>query len=729
MAKPDLKVSHNVPQSNFPLPKQPQIYHQLYQGIVICGIVFTTILLISMTLGKRKNKRHPIVIFFLVMAVLSYWNAILPWLIDVWNGKMYRPEIGGGAKVSQDSIQYVVCHINTILGSFFRAVMPSFAATFVGEALRIVLNIWRFTNPEVSGQTKSDELTLTIIPKLNDDQKESITVIHPESPDPTHMSPKMVRWDTYQTYDTEDNLPSRFEYTYPQILSSSVSRPQSVSYDMNQISNYLGPVTLCLIPLICGLPPLITTIIATSGPHQALIYADMVKCSALSNLVDSCTVVVLMFVLAFTVILSALTLSSFYILPGPTSILKTRNLDKTFLIRITMLSIISALGCLIIAVVKISSHQTYSWTLDLYFVLQPLLASATLVDVDCFLVWVRWLKILTLLNFLAPSVGKKWLRNLSEDLEPTNKTWTPPRPSYSRAHRPTSASTAGSIDLSDLEPIESSSRTRRISDMFTHGFGGLYQSFNRKRPGTANRVSWWTFPTRPNALPTDPPSAAILARTRAKSVGCDLGTSTEITFDTRPGRRKSDWTVKRPSEIERSRGRTRKISEMLSNGFGGVYHSFSRGSPELPRHVSLRSFTREGDLTGTSPLITRHQSQSVKCESGFQVSYSIPPTEISEPQQQRSQKISNMISNGFKIGRANRPFSRASTIVPTSESSHSTPFNTSNKTPQQETVDSLDSRVRSISQGHIKLSNSVGPEQTEKPLIRPQTTQSYLNRK
>lgn len=46
-----------------------------------------------MTVGRRKSKRHPVVIFFLIMAMLSYWNAITPWLADLWNWRVYDPDV------------------------------------------------------------------------------------------------------------------------------------------------------------------------------------------------------------------------------------------------------------------------------------------------------------------------------------------------------------------------------------------------------------------------------------------------------------------------------------------------------------------------------------------------------------------------------------------------------------------------------------------------------------
>lgn len=192
----------------------------------------------------------------------------------------------------------------------------------------------------------------------------------------------------------------------------------------------------------------------------------------------------------------AFTISGLFLLRRPTAISSNRSLDKTFLLRISIITCLSAAGCLIIAIVKLSWRQTYSWVLDLYLILNPLIASATLVDRDCFRIWLRWLKLDWMIeSWAAYRRDRRLVILLTQKSRSQNARaqWTPPRPSCSRPHRPTSASTAGGYDFSDSssynESIECAPATRRLSEMVGHqlAMARAYLSNSRKSSVSTTR--------------------------------------------------------------------------------------------------------------------------------------------------------------------------------------------------------------------------------------------------
>lgn len=114
-----------------------------YEALCIIGLVFTSCLLVSVLFGRRGNKRHPLVIAFLSIAILSYFNGLLPWLFNIWATSTLSG-LDESAEDNQPS-RHFACRVNAVSASYLRTVMPSFAAAFVGEALRITWQAWNST--------------------------------------------------------------------------------------------------------------------------------------------------------------------------------------------------------------------------------------------------------------------------------------------------------------------------------------------------------------------------------------------------------------------------------------------------------------------------------------------------------------------------------------------------------------------------------------------------------
>jgi len=488
-----------------------QIFFQrTYEALCITGLVFTSILLISHTFGRRKQKRHPIVIAFVATAILNYLNALLPWLFHFlpMNSSSQIP-------AEQDRPAHFACRINGVLASYLQTVIPSFAATFVGEALRITWQVSKMTHS--SSITTFTDYSLTT--------RQSLVSSNPKAP-PTHqiksppedfeISNVLMTWPKVEhmahinpnSMPQEETLREMFEEPGVPIVSGYPSCSRGMISRMSGGREVTWPFVLCLLPTLCGLPQLFITLISYIQTGKAWISIDTVSCRVQSEAAASLGVIALLFVLALTALFSGLMLSLSLGIRRSASHHGRSNLDMSLLIPIGFLSAQSIAGCLIVAVMYFTSKRTYHMALDLFGVINPISSAFVLTDWEVFTIWNRWIRrwlsfVLTPLGFknLNPHTGP----SATLPNHPAHKSglychegvygaWVPPKPSYNRTHRLISMSSIGDVDIEEEDDNLQTKFSRQATLTRPSRFRSLRKLTMRGRSGASRQPT--TAPSR-----------------------------------------------------------------------------------------------------------------------------------------------------------------------------------------------------------------------------------------
>ncbi|KNZ63026.1 hypothetical protein VP01_1196g1 [Puccinia sorghi] len=494
----------------------------------IIGLVFTSILLISHTFGRRKHKRHPVVIAFVATAILNYLNALLPWLFHfLTTNSSSLSQIPGGNNFLCNTIVLLISlagstgywqaivSILTYLIFEMQTVIPSFAATFVGEALRITWQVSKMTHSSSTAAFADYSLTtrhslVSSNPKAppthqiksppDDFEISNVLMTLPKVEHVVHINPtSMSHEETLREMLEKPGFPS---------LSGNPSCSKGMISRMSDGREEKWPFVLCLLPTLCGLPQLFLTLISYIRTGKAWISIDIVSCRVQSEAAASLGVITLLFVLALTALFSGLMLSFSLGIRRSASQHGRSNLDMSMLIPIGFLSAQSIAGCLIVAVMYFTSKHTYHMALDLFGVINPICSAFILTDWEVFTIWNRWIRrwlsfVMTPLGFtnLNPHTGP----SATIPNHPANKSclychegvcgvWVPPKPSYNRTHRLVSMSSIGDVDIEE----EDDNLQTRFSGQATltrpSRFRSLRKLTLRGRSGASRRST--TAPSR-----------------------------------------------------------------------------------------------------------------------------------------------------------------------------------------------------------------------------------------
>ncbi|KAA1066623.1 hypothetical protein PGT21_034531 [Puccinia graminis f. sp. tritici] len=476
-------------------------FQKAYEALCVIGLVFTSILLISHTWGRRGNKRHPIVIAFILIAMINYWNALLPWFFNFWaaekSSSFDEDPLGNSVPT------YLACRINAVLASYLQTVIPSFAAAFVGEALRITWQVSKITHSNTPS-------TLTDLTDHEfQSQNDSLDLESNTKFDVSSTVPKLEHKVYTKTSSISDGntLPEiKDQSSSASILSANRNRSSMRIFSFNRDTNWKWPFFLCFVPTLCGLPQLLMIVITYLQKDKSWIFIDIVSCRVRSEAAVSLRVMTLLFVLALTALFSGLMITITVGIRRSASRYGRSNLDMAVLIPIGFLSAQSIAGCLVVSVIYFTSKDQYHTALDLFGVINPIASVFVLVDREFFTTWNGWIR--SLISFLMTRHGLKFNNlncntNLSSTRPnqvstqhrhhkkskqaPDHGMWTPPKPSYNRSHRLISMSSIGDSDVETDENIRT-----RVSRQATVTRPSRFRSLRRltlhnRSSGTAYR--------------------------------------------------------------------------------------------------------------------------------------------------------------------------------------------------------------------------------------------------
>ncbi|PLW39910.1 hypothetical protein PCANC_14248 [Puccinia coronata f. sp. avenae] len=356
-----------------------------YESLCIIGVVFTSILLISHTFGRRKQKRHPIVIAFIATALLNYWNALLPWLFHFLATQNSSSPSQNLAVLQQDRYAHFACRINAVLASYLQTVIPSFAAAFVGEALRITWQVSKMTYSNSLSSFTDYSITTHQLLNSTTEQKDRKKPFSVDDEDHVnfHFPSPLPKVDNMT--DIKHDLMSH-EHTFRNMVETPdiLTPPGSLQYSKGSIlkcsmeKKWKWPFILCLVPTLCGLPQLLLILVSYLQTGKAWISIDIISCRVRSEAAAALGVITLLFVLSLTALLSGIMLS--------------------ILLRIPQ----SIAGCLVIAVMFFASESHYRAALDLFGVINPIVSAFVLTDWEFFTIWNYWIS-----SFLKILLGFK----------------------------------------------------------------------------------------------------------------------------------------------------------------------------------------------------------------------------------------------------------------------------------------------------------------------------------
>ncbi|POW02777.1 hypothetical protein PSTT_11526 [Puccinia striiformis] len=467
-------------------------YQRVYESLCIIGLVLTSVLLISHTFGKRGHKRHPIVIAFIAITMLSYWNALLPWLFNFWAAQK-SPTLSEDND-EQNLPTHIACRINGVLTSYPEAyshvvqtVIPSFAAAFVGEALRITWQVSKITRPKppspLPDSTLSTRQALVLAkPRMDPEKKASV---HFEENSSSDFSNTVRKWEhvvfveTHSMSNRKDNSWEIVESPDTSTSPSHRNHSKGKFLSFNPGTEGKWPFVLCLVPTLCGLPQLVLILVSYLQVGKAWIFQAAASLGAMT----------LLFLLALTAVFSGLMLSILFRMRRSASKHGKSNLDMGLLIPIGFLSAHSIAGCLVVAVMYFTSKDKYHEALDLFGVINPIASALILTDWEIFTIWNRWIR--GSISFIMACLGLNGLqitntglpatlsnhistkyRQSSKSKRAADGSWSPPKPSYNRSHRLVSMSSVADSDIYEREtprpgsvsPASSSSRCRSLKN-------------------------------------------------------------------------------------------------------------------------------------------------------------------------------------------------------------------------------------------------------------------------
>ncbi|KAI8446646.1 hypothetical protein BY996DRAFT_1320757 [Phakopsora pachyrhizi] len=390
-------------------PSGSSIMKLVYAILSILGLVYTAFLYISFQLGKRKKKKHPVVNMYIFWAMLNFFNNLLPWFFNVWEIAYPQPKLEMRAAKSSivfETVRCFACSTSGIFQSYFRIIMASFIAVFAGEAFRIVIKTWNITSSErfrrgsVAGEDEAVAFGRDNISYLNLRQEVSRTSYDHEAGNKIYGEQWLHCRSTIPNYNHK---------------KSQAIKPQR---NANFFRSILAPNVLCYIPLFCGMPSLILTLVQFISSNNKIVYLNNTGCRY-----DSKTVI-----LVEDIILGA---------------------------ALAMTIIYSILGFVIKAMIRAVLLDGYEWTIQFFMVISPIVAAVVLTDIECFAVWGDWFKLffrpkvvrrknrhrqprcsaseIPCVKASRPSFGLQYSRRNN-----SRRSWAPPKPSYSRAHRPIS---------------------------------------------------------------------------------------------------------------------------------------------------------------------------------------------------------------------------------------------------------------------------------------------------
>ncbi|KAH9453156.1 hypothetical protein Pst134EB_017087 [Puccinia striiformis f. sp. tritici] len=486
-------------------------YQRVYESLCIIGLVLTSILLISHTFGKRGHKRHPIVIAFIAITMLSYWNALLPWLFNFWAAQK-SPTLSEDND-EQNLPTHIACRINGVLTSYLQTVIPSFAAAFVGEALRITWQVSKITRPKppspLPDSTLSTRQALVLAkPRMDPEKKASV---HFEENSSSDFSNTVRKWEhvvfveTHSMSNRKDNSWEIVESPDTPTCPSHRNHSKGKFLSFNPGTEGKWPFVLCLVPTLCGLPQLVLILVSYLQVGKAWIFLDIVSCHVRSEAAASLGAMTLLFLLALTAVFSGLMLSILFRMRRSASKHGKSNLDMGLLIPIGFLSAHSIAGCLVVAVMYFTSKDKYHEALDLFGVINPIASALILTDWEIFTIWNRWIR--GSISFIMACLGLNGLQitntglpatlsnHISTKYRQSNKSkraadgsWSPPKPSYNRSHRLVSMSSVADSDIYERE-TSSTRVSRQVTVTRPSRFRSLRKITLRNRPGQCRQAS------------------------------------------------------------------------------------------------------------------------------------------------------------------------------------------------------------------------------------------------
>ncbi|KAI9605390.1 hypothetical protein KEM48_002249 [Puccinia striiformis f. sp. tritici PST-130] len=319
---------------------------------------------------------------------------------------------------------HIACRINGVLTSYLQTVIPSFAAAFVGEALRITWQVSKITRPKppspLPDSTLSTRQALVLAkPRMDPEKKASV---HFEENSSSDFSNTVRKWEhvvfveTHSMSNRKDNSWEIVESPDTSTSPSHRNHSKGKFLSFNPGTEGKWPFVLCLVPTLCGLPQLVLILVSYLQVGKAWIFRLMLS----------------------------------------------------ILFRMRRSATHSIAGCLVVAVMYFTSKDKYHEALDLFGVINPIASALILTDWEIFTIWNRWIR--GSISFIMACLGLNGLQitntglpatlsnHISTKYRQSNKSkraadgsWSPPKPSYNRSHRLVSMSSVADSDIYERE--------------------------------------------------------------------------------------------------------------------------------------------------------------------------------------------------------------------------------------------------------------------------------------
>ncbi|POW07075.1 hypothetical protein PSHT_10094 [Puccinia striiformis] len=422
---------------------------------------------------------------------------------------------------------HIACRINGVLTSYLQTVIPSFAAAFVGEALRITWQVSKITRPKppspLPDSTLSTRQALVLAkPRMDPEKKASV---HFEENSSSDFSNTVRKWEhvvfveTHSMSNRKDNSweivespdtstsPSHRNHSKGKFLSFnpgtegkwpfvSMSRSDALwtppaCVDISILPPSREGLDLPSVFLVClHITP--TTSSQLLHPSFIINQVDIVSCHVRSEAAASLGAMTLLFLLALTAVFSGLMLSILFRMRRSASKHGKSNLDMGLLIPIGFLSAHSIAGCLVVAVMYFTSKDKYHEALDLFGTGKFLQSGIGGYVAISFIMACLGLNGLQITNTGLPAtlsnhISTKY-RQSSKSKRAADGSWSPPKPSYNRSHRLVSMSSVADSDIYERE-TSSTRVSRQVTVTRPSRFRSLRKITLRNRPGQCRQAS------------------------------------------------------------------------------------------------------------------------------------------------------------------------------------------------------------------------------------------------
>ncbi|MBW0493822.1 hypothetical protein O181_033537 [Austropuccinia psidii MF-1] len=294
-------------------------FQKLFWATSIVSLIFIGVLLIA--IFRSNDKRHPVIIGFLITSWVTAWITLLPLFSDLKDYYQPRPLIH--SNVARGPVR-TVCNINAVLLAYFWTVVPGYSLAFIIEVLRMLVELITFVNsmniPDPSTKAADRQLRKGSV----DSQASEVSSKEFSSYDDFH-------WKSNRRYSNETDLETN------QSAHSDGSLIRKIKETW--VDNWKKIITF--LPLISALPSLALVFKSQAQYGWRYVHADEFACYTPDPIVRRYRALVLLCHLASSCILGAIAVVLYLLLRKKTGVGIQRRIHYSLLFRLGALSILS----------------------------------------------------------------------------------------------------------------------------------------------------------------------------------------------------------------------------------------------------------------------------------------------------------------------------------------------------------------------------------------------------